>query len=172
MRDLRLLVRRVVVLLGSSMILSGCTYAALQKLSLDEQAEFHIYQKAMTASQERTYLARATAAERTAYLREIGLIQRFQELDPLDRDAVQYGVPRVGMSAEALLFLWGTPYYTSGNANLSAHWYYLGSSFALAEYGNQYHNFGSRVDVYLVDGQIVGWVDYPLDRSARGRKLL
>ena len=35
----------VVVLLGSIMTLSGCTYAAIQKLSLDEQAEFHIYQK-------------------------------------------------------------------------------------------------------------------------------
>ena len=24
----------------------------------------------------------------------------------------------------------------------------------------QYSNFGSRVDVYLVDGHVVGWVDY------------
>ena len=148
------------VLLGLIVALSGCTYAAIQRLSLDEQAEFHLYRKVMTAAQERAYLAKASAAERTAYLREMGLAQRFQALDPLDREAVLGGVPRVGMSAEALLFLWGSPYYTAGNAQRYAHWYYLGSSLALAADGNQYHSGGRRVDVYLVDGHVVGWVDY------------
>ena len=170
MRDLRPCVRWVVVLMGSILTLSGCTYAAMQKLSLDEQAEFHIYQKVMTPSQERAYLAKATAAERTAYLSEIGLAQRFQGLDPLDREAVRSGVPRVGMSAEALLFLWGDPYYTAGDARRYAHWYYLGSSFGLANYGNQYYYSGNRVDVYLVAGQVTGWVDYiPSDISRRRR---
>jgi hypothetical protein len=40
MRDLQL--RWVVVLMGSIMTLSGCTYAAIQRLSLEERAEFHI----------------------------------------------------------------------------------------------------------------------------------
>jgi hypothetical protein len=132
MRDLRPFVRWVVVLMGSIMTLSGCTYAAIHKLSLDEQAEFYVYRKVMTPSQERVYLAKATAAERTAYLSEIGLAQRFQALDPSDREAVMGGIPRVGMSAEALLFLWGEPYYTSGDASRYAHWYYLGSSLGLA----------------------------------------
>ena len=148
------------VMLGLIVALSGCTYAAIAKLSLDEQAEFHLYRKVMTAAQERAYLAKASAAERTAYLREMGLAQRFQALDPLDRDAVLGGVPSVGISAEALLFLWGSPYSTAGDAQRYAHWYYLGSSLALAEYGNQYRNFSRRVDVYLVDGHVVGWVDY------------
>ena len=56
--------------------------------------------------------------------------------------------------------LWGEPYYTAGDARRSAHWYYLGSSLALGASGNQHNNFGSRVDVYLVAGKIVGWVDY------------
>jgi hypothetical protein len=171
MRDLRLFVRWVVVLMGSIMTLSGCTYAAVQRLSLDEQAEFHIYQKVMTPSQERTYLAKATAAERTAYLSEIGLAQRFQALDPLDREAVMSGMPRVGMSAEALLFLWGEPYYTSGDASRYAHWYYLGSSLGLANYGNQYYYSGNRVDVYLVAGQVTGWVDYIPDDIPRKRRI-
>ena len=110
MRDLRPFVRWVVVLMGSVMTLNGCTYAAMHKLSLDEQAEFHLYQKVMTPSQERAYLAKATAAERTTYLSEIGLAQRFQALDPSDREAVMSGLPRVGMRAEAFLFLWGSPY--------------------------------------------------------------
>jgi hypothetical protein len=35
--------RWVGVLVGSVMTLSGCTYAAIQRLSLEERAEFHIY---------------------------------------------------------------------------------------------------------------------------------
>lgn len=172
MRDLRLCLRWMVVLMGSIMTLSGCTYAAIQKLAPEERAEFHIYQKVMTPSQERAYLAKATAAERTAYLRESGLAQRFQALDPLDRETVLGGVPRVGMSAEALLFLWGEPYYTSGDARRYAHWYYLGSSFDLAAYGNQYSSkFGNRVDVYLVDGKVVGWVDYAPSDESPGRRI-
>ena len=171
MRDLRPCVRWVVVLMGSVMTLSGCTYAAMHKLSLDEQAEFHVYQKVMTPSQERAYLAKATAAERTAYLSKIGLAQRFQALDPSDREAVMGGIPRVGMSAEALLFLWGSPYSTAGDARRYAHWYYLGSSLGLADYSNQYYNSGNRVDVYLVAGHVEGWVDYIPSDIPRGRKL-
>ena len=164
--------REVCMLWGTLVVLTGCTYTAIQKLPLAEQAEFHTYQKVMTPHQTHAYLAQATAAERTAYLREVGLAQRFQELDVLDREAVQSGFPRVGMSAEALLFLWGDPYYTAGDAQHYAHWYYLGSSLALAESGNQYRNFSSRVDVYLVDGHVTGWVDYTPSSPSRRRRSL
>src|SRR5262245_2279411 len=147
MRDLQHVSCWVGVLLAISVAYTGCTYAALRHLSPDERAEFHTYRKVMTTAQEHTYLAKPTATERTAYLREIGLVQRFQALDPLDRDAVLGGVPRQGMSAEALLFLWGEPYSTAGDATHYAHWFYLGSSFALAHYGNQYTSAGNRVDV-------------------------
>jgi len=152
------------VLLGTLIVLVGCTYdAAIQRLSLDEQAELYTYRQVMTPSQVRTYLAKGTAAERTAYLSQVGLAQRFQALDPVDRGTVLSGMPRTGMSAEALLFIWGEPDYTDGDARRYAHWHYLGSSFNRGTYG--YHNpalgFGSRVDVYLVDGHVVGWVDYP-----------
>jgi hypothetical protein len=63
------------------------------------------------------------------------------------------------MSADALLFVWGEPYATARDARRSAHWYDLGSSMELATYGNQYRNVGNRVDVSLVDGHVVGWVD-------------
>jgi len=157
------------VLIGTIVVLAGCTYdAALQRLSVAEQAEFHTYKKVMTTPQAHTYLAKASAAERTAYLRQIGLAQRFEALDPLDREAVQSGFPRVGMSAAALRFVWGDPYYTDGDARRSAHWHYLGSSLALGASGNQYNNFGSRVDVYLTDGKIVGWVDGPKPNDDKG----
>jgi hypothetical protein len=149
------------VLLGTIVVLTGCTYdAAVRQLPLAEQAEFHMYKKVLTVPQAHTYLAKASAAERQAYLRQIGLAQRFEALDPLDRDAVQSGFPRAGMSTEALRFVWGEPYYTEGDARRYAHWHYLGSSLALGSAGNQRSSFGNRVDVYLVAGKIVGWVDY------------
>ena len=174
MKYYRQLLCWVGVLLGTIVVLTGCTYdAALRQLPLAEQAEFHMYKKVMTVPQAHTYLAKASAAERQAYLRQIGLAQRFQALDPLDRDAVQSGFPRAGMSAEALLFVWGEPYYTEGDARRSAHWHYLGSSLALGASGNQYNNFGSRVDVYLTDGKVVAWVDGPRpdDDKSEGSQL-
>ena len=149
------------VLLGTIMVRTGCAYdAAVQQLSLAEQAEFHLYKKVMTPAQARAYVAQASAAERTAYLREVGLAQRFAALDPLDRATVQSGFPRVGMSAEALHFVWGEPYYTEGDARRSPIGITLGSSLALGASGNRHSHFGNRVDVYLVAGRIVGWVDY------------
>jgi len=47
------------------------------------------------------------------------------------------------VAAGNLLFLWGEPYSTAGEAKGYAHWFYLGSSFALAYYGNQYPSAGT-----------------------------
>src|SRR5690349_3288533 len=101
MRSCRLCLLWTSVLMGMTLLLAGCTYnydAAVQQLSPAEQTEFAIYRQVMTGAQTRTYLAKASAAERTAYLSEIGLAQRFQRLDPQDREAVRSGAPRVGMS--------------------------------------------------------------------------
>jgi hypothetical protein len=160
MKSCRQLLQVMSVLMGTIVILTGCTSdAAIQRLSLAEQSEFYTYRRVMTPTQERTYLAKATAAERTSYLSEVGLAQRFQALDPQDRDTVLSGLPRQGMSAEALLFIWGEPYYTTGDARLSAHWHYLGSSFARGFSIYPRGGFGNRVDVYIVAGKVVGWVD-------------
>ena len=159
MRSVRCFLRYL-SLVGTLVALTSCTYSALQRLPLEEQAQLALYRKVMTPAQVRTYLAKGNAAERTAYLHASGLVQRFESLAPLDRDAIRNGFPRVGMSAEALRFVWGDPYETAGDANRYAHWRYLGSSLDLTAYGNQYRHSGNRVDVYLVDGHIVGWVDY------------
>jgi hypothetical protein len=160
-------VRRIGVLLSVVVVLAGCTYdAAIQRLSPAEQAEFVLYRHVMTASQVRTYVAQPTAAARTAYLQQLGLVQRFQRLDPVDQEGIRSGAPRVGMSADALLFLWGEPYYTAGDARRYAHWYYLGSSVIRSSSGYHPWDFNNRVDVYLVGGKIVGWVDVPTSRIA------
>jgi hypothetical protein len=72
----------------------------VKNLSPDEQAEFRIYRKVMTAPQIRTYLSQTNAAERTAYLEQLGLVQRFNALDPQDRHAVEAGYIRKGISAD------------------------------------------------------------------------
>jgi len=113
----------------------------------------------MTGVHVHTYVAKATRAERAAYVQKIGVIRRFQALDSADRAAVLHGIPQVGMSAEALLFLWGDPYSTAGDARRYAHWYYLGSSCSMAASGNQYRDVGKRLDVSLVNGHVIGWVD-------------
>jgi len=160
MKSCRRLLLLISVLMGTIVICTGCTYdAAIQRLSLAEQSEFYTYRHIMTPAQERAYLAKATAAERTAYLSEIGLAQRFQALEPQDRETVLSGAPRTGMSAEALRFIWGEPYYIDSDARRSAHWYYLGSSFGRGHSIYPLGGFGNRVDVYLVAGKVVGWVD-------------
>ena len=149
-------------LLGLMVMLAGCTYdAAIQRLSPAEQAEFALYRYVMTPGQVRTYVAQPTAAARTAYLQELELVQRFQALDPLDQAAIRSGIPRVGMSAEALRFLWGEPYTTAGDARRSALWHYLGSSLNRSSSGYHPWDFGNRVEVYLVGGKVEGWVDVP-----------
>ena len=150
------------VLLGLMGVLAGCTYdAALQRLSPAEQAEFALYRQVMTPGQVRTYVAQPTAAARTAYLQELGLVQRFQALSPLDQEAIRSGIPRVGMSADALRFLWGEPYTTAGDARRYARWHYLGSSLNRSPSGYHPWDAGNRVEVYLVAGQVTGWVDVP-----------
>jgi hypothetical protein len=149
------------VIVGMLLTLAGCTYhAARQRLPPEEQAIFQVYNKVMTAGQARTYLSKATAAERAAYLEHLGLAQRFQALSPQDRETVLGGFPRQGMSAEALRFLWGAPYYMQGSAKHYARWYYLGSTFALATAGNDYGHHGTMVDVSLVKGRVEWWLEF------------
>lgn len=150
-----------IVAVGSLMaILAGCTYSsALRQLSPEERTTFHAYSKMMTPGQAYAYLGKATAAERVAYLEDIGLAQRFRALDAPDREAVLAGYPRPGISAEALRFLWGKPAYTSGRTGHYEYWYYFGSSFSLGEYGNRSREAGSEVVVQLVDNRVVTWLD-------------
>lgn len=134
-------------------------------LSPPEETEFHTYTQVMTPAQARTYLSKANATERTAYLRTLGLVQRFEALNSQDRETIQVGkFPWVGMSAAALRFLWGEPAYTTGDPMQSAHWYYLGSSFSLVAGGSNYGE-GMLTDVYVTDGRVAGWVYTP--RSLR-----
>jgi len=151
---------RYVGMLGVMLALLGCTFeAAVQQLPTAEQTEFQDSRKVRTSTQVRAYLAMTTATERAASLNDLGLAQRFQALDVLDREALLTGQPRWGMSAEALRFLWGDPYYMEGRRSSDEHWYYPGSSFSLGARGNDVRRVGSRAVVDLVDGRVRSWRD-------------
>lgn len=152
---------RLAWLLGAIMALASCMYEAqIQRLAPAEHADFRAYSMIMTAPQARTYLAKATAAERTAYARELGLAQRFQALTAQEREAILAGYPMQGMSTDAMRFLWGEPYAQEGHTNHYEHWYYVGSSISLSTSGNQYYNFGNWVDVYFEAGRVAWWVEF------------
>jgi hypothetical protein len=123
----------------------------------------------MTGAQIWTYLAKGTAAERAAYLEKIGITQRFQALDPQDREAVLAGtVPRKGMRADALRFLWGQPYYSKGLPGYYEYWYYLGPFMELGAHGNVYSKAGVQVEVYLVAGRVDSWIEFAPESSDGG----
>jgi hypothetical protein len=162
-------------MVSAIVVIAGCAQqAAIRNLPPTEQQEFRAYRNVMTSRQVRSYLSRETAAARAAYLREIGAVQRFQSLTAQDRQSVLAGHIRKGMSAEALHFLWGEPYYTEGRPGQYESWFYLGSSMDLAGTGNQLRNLGSQVQVVLVDGQVNEWMDFvptqqdPGDTGDRG----
>ena len=158
-------VRQILYCIGivsAIVMITGCAYeAAVQQLPPAERTALRVYSKIMSSGQVRTYLAKATAAERAAYLNEIGIAQRFQALDPQDREAVLAGYIREGMSAAALRFLWGEPYYTTGYPGHYEYWFYQGSSFALADYGSSASiSGGTKVQVSLIDGRVEWWLEY------------
>jgi hypothetical protein len=141
-------------------LLPSCTYrTAIQRLSPEEQTTFRAYRKVMSTGQAHTYLHKATAAERMAYLEDIGLTQRFHALEPQDQEAVLSGFPRKGMHANALRFLWGEPLYARGPAGRYEYWKYFGSAFSLAEGGSSYTQAGTIMTVYLIDGHVDWWVE-------------
>ena len=141
-------------------VCTSCTYqTAIQRLPPQEQVAFRAYSKVMSTRQAHTYLTKATAAERAAYLEEIGLTQRFQALSPLDRETVMSGFPRIGMSAEALRFLWGEPYSAIGPAGRHERWVYLGSAFSLAYRGNSTTDIATVVEVHLANDRVTGWLE-------------
>jgi hypothetical protein len=139
-------------------LLTGCAYErAVNNLSPEERKAFWAYRKVMRGSQERTYLSKPDEAARLAYLREIGVKQRFEALDAQDRESVLNGFIRQGMRADALYFLWGEPEDTSGATGEWEYWLYRGFASDLFERGNRYNEGSSQVRVFLVDNQVEWW---------------
>jgi hypothetical protein len=140
-------------------LLTGCAYErAVNHLSPQERNAFWAYRKAMRGSQEKTYLSKPDEAARLAYLRDIGIEQRFEALDAQDRESVLYGFIRQGMHADALYFLWGEPEDISGARGKWEYWLYRGYASDLFEHGNRHNEGSSQVRVFLVDNRVGWWI--------------
>jgi hypothetical protein len=139
-------------------LLTSCAYnKAFDNLPPEEQTAFRAYRKMMTSRQEHVYLSKPTPAERSAYLRDIGIQQRFDALDEPDRESIRNGFIRKGMSADALRFLWGEPEDIYGATGQWEYWLYRGFASDLFEAGNRSQEGSSQVRVYLVDSHVEWW---------------
>ena len=151
---------RLLAFFGALLVFASCSYrAAMDKLPPEERAEFRAHSKVMTSRQIRTYLAKPTPDARAAYLEEIGSAQRFAALDLEDRESVLAGHIRVGMSSEALRFLWGEPYDIKGYVGRYENWFYNGSAYDLAKAPTVNEDFGTVVQVRLIDGRVKWWLE-------------
>lgn len=154
---------RLLGIMLALIMFTGCAYdRAVNNLTPEERNAFWAYRKVMRGLQTRTYLSKPTEAERVAYLRDIGIQQRFEALSAEDRESVLNGFIRRGMSADALRFLWGMPEYSSGAYSSGApgeweYWIYRGYAGDLFKEGSQYSDATSQVRVYLVDNQVEWW---------------
>jgi len=141
----------------SLLLLAGCTpLPAYTQFAAEEQGLYRVYSRVMTPGQRRAYLALPSAAERTAYARQVGAAQRLEALSAADRATVLGGHPVVGMSRQALLLLWGEPPIRQGPAQYER-WYYYGDEFSLAEPGYHAQLQASIMEVALEGGKVVWW---------------
>ncbi len=154
-------VREVFILIFLAFAAAGCGIAwSYLRLPQDERRLFEIYSVFMTPAQQAEYLNRASPADRAAYAESLGLRQRFSALPEGEREAVLSQRLMAGMSAEALLMMWGYPWYR----------------FRLGEDVEEwvYHPYFSRnlppsvgYHIYLHGGRVSEWVQFVIPAPKR-----
>ena len=90
---------------------TGCSWKKRVK-HLDDQEFDHYYalRVFMDDAQKKTYLKKKTREERDAYLKEIGLWDRFYNYDEHIRDLIVAGQVQTGWTKDMLYMAWGAPY--------------------------------------------------------------
>jgi hypothetical protein len=99
------------LLLFSVWNFTGCGYERLQKrLDVQEFDHWYALRVYMSEGQRKTYLKYKTKDERDAYLKELGLWDRFYSYSPEEREAIVAGDVQLGWSKDMLEMAWGAPY--------------------------------------------------------------
>jgi hypothetical protein len=147
-------------------LLVGCaSIAPYTQLPEAEQGLYRVYRNIMTSGQLRTYLSLPTATERAAYAKQVGAAQILEALPEAERTAVLNGQPFEGMSKQALLLLWGTPYLQEG-PDFDERWWYYGNYFTLPERGSDVTATDTAMEVALAQGKVVWWQErVPSERN-------
>jgi hypothetical protein len=99
--------RHAFVLLASIALL---TAGKFEKLEPVEQDQFRALQVFMDKDEVKAFYKKKTPEERNAYLKELGLWDRFYKYDEAERQAMLNGDVRIGYDRDQLYMAWGAPY--------------------------------------------------------------
>lgn len=92
-------------------MLTGCGYKQnVKNLTDSEFDHYYALRVFMEEDQIKTYLKKETLEERNAYLKEIGLWDRFYQYSERDRQAIVRGDVAIGWTQDKVLMSWGDPY--------------------------------------------------------------
>ena len=99
------------ILAFSLLNFTACSYERFQK-RLDTQEFDHWYalRVYMKEDQRKSYLKYKTREERDAYLKQIGLWDKFYQYDPDVREKIVAGEVELGWTKDMLEMAWGAPY--------------------------------------------------------------
>lgn len=92
-------------------LLAGCGYKGkVKNLSDNEFDHYYALRVYMDEAQTKTYLKKKTEDERNAYLRELGLWDRFYQNNEKMRALIVQGDVAVGWTKDQVLMSWGHPF--------------------------------------------------------------
>lgn len=99
------------LLFALALTLAGCGYKANVKNLTDAEFDhYYALRVFMEEEQIKTYLKKETEEERTAYLKELGLWDRFYNLPEFRRAEIVRGDVTKGWEQSWVLMSWGHPY--------------------------------------------------------------
>jgi hypothetical protein len=91
--------------------LSACGWKhRVKDMSNEEYGRYTSLKVYMTEEQEKACLKKKTEEERSAYLKELGLWDRFYKYDEAQRKQIVDGKVEVGWTSDMVLMSWGLPY--------------------------------------------------------------
>ena len=91
--------------------MTGCGYERFQKrLTSQEFDHWYALRVYMTEEQRKTYLKYKTSDERDAYLKQLGLWDRFYKYEADQRESIVSGDVKIGWTKDMLEMSWGAPY--------------------------------------------------------------
>jgi len=105
------MIRALTWLCAASLWLAVPAHAGkFEKLDPPEQMHFRALQVFMDKDQEKAFFKLKERAERDAYLKEIGLWDRFYKYDETMQKMVVNGEIQLGFTRDQLYMAWGPPY--------------------------------------------------------------
>lgn len=93
------------------LLLGACSIdSRVKKLSDEEFKAYYALKPFMDEDTRKGYLKLKTSDERTAYLKEKGLWDKFYQYDEKTRQAIVDGAVTLGWEKDQVLMAWGPPY--------------------------------------------------------------